>query len=544
MTRLQFYRGVRPLDVVAGLGLVVVLLASGLGVPAAPPPPPGPDASQAMKSRPMEIGMNLAGIVDWSTEWDFVDVFKASRDWIPQTAAEGGPWSTGQRIRCTPQGWPLLQPGQAAATLMCREIHGHYPAGTYICTYQGSGELRFGFDAKQVKPLGAGRLAVRVEPGEGGIFLRIVRSDPADPVRDIHVWMPGFEQRTSPFHPLFLKRLAPFKVLRFMDWQCTNNSTLEHWSQRTTPDSARQSGPNGVALEYMIELCNELHADPWFCMPHRADDDFVRHFAQMVRDRLHPDATIYVEWSNEAWNGLFGQARWVYQEAQRRGVPFTQVIAERARHDWNLWRQVLGPRADHLVRVAAGQHYNPQVAQGLLEALHGDCDAISCACYFGVQNASGFSAETTGREVVDSCLDNIRDKCLPMLAEHKALARQWSARTGHPIRLLCYEAGQHILPIGGFEGGQQGFVTWKQAAWDCQTTPLMYDAYARMLSGAQDAGADLVMAFSYVGLPSKWGSWGVLQYQDEPLAQAPKYRALADFARRGAAAGGPNNGSR
>lgn len=477
-----------------------------------------------------QLGMNLSAVVDWSREWTFVDAFKHSRAWIPQRAEEGGPWDTGEKLALTAEGWPLLKPGQAASTLMFREIGGHYPAGTYTCTFDGHGEIRFGFDAKRSRTLGPGRMAVEVEPGDGGIFLRIVESDPKDPIRNIRLWLPGFENAKSSFHPLYVKRLRPFKVIRFMDWQCTNNSTLARWADRTTPSSARQSLPAGVALEYMIELANELGADPWFCMPHLADDDFVRHFATMVRDRLHPDATIYVEWSNEAWNGIFGQAHWVYDEAKKRGEPGASVIADEARRDWKIWQDVFGDRHSRIVRVAAGQHYNPEVAARILDRLDGDCDAIACAAYFGPREGAKFDEHTTGRDVVVSSLANIQEKCLPMIEEHRKLAARWSAKTGRRIRLLTYEAGQHILPIGGFGGGQQGFVPWKQATWDCQTDPLMYDAYTALLRGCQDAGVEVVTAFSYVGQQTKWGSWGHLQYQDEPLESAPKFRALVEFA--------------
>ena len=42
-----------------------------------------------------------------------------------------------------------------------------------------------------------------VTPGHGGIEVVVAASAPDDPIRDIHVWMPGFENARSPFHPLF-----------------------------------------------------------------------------------------------------------------------------------------------------------------------------------------------------------------------------------------------------------------------------------------------------------------------------------------------------
>ena len=44
-----------------------------------------------------------------------------------------------------------------------------------------------------------------------------------------------------------------------------------------------ESDDDGVALEYMIALCNELEADPWFCIPHTATDEYVREFAKQVK---------------------------------------------------------------------------------------------------------------------------------------------------------------------------------------------------------------------------------------------------------------------
>ncbi len=45
--------------------------------------------------------------------------------------------------------------------------------------------------------------------------------------------------------------------------------------------------------------------DPWFSMPYNANETYVRYFAQLVRDTLRPDVTVYVEYSNEVWHTGF-----------------------------------------------------------------------------------------------------------------------------------------------------------------------------------------------------------------------------------------------
>ncbi len=473
----------------------------------------------------IEMGMNLAGVTDWSTAWPFVDVFRHSRPWIAQRT-DGGPWDTGGAIETTPEGWPLPRPGQAAATLMLREISPHYPAGRYACEYEGEGELEFGFAARVVRRA-PGRIELDVRHDDEGIYLKVARSDREDPVRNIRVWMPGFEDARCPFHPLWLERLRPFGVIRFMDWQRTNGENTGRWADRTTPASARQSGEHGVALEHMLAATNELGADPWFCMPHRADDEYVRRFAEMVRDGVHVQARIYVEYSNEAWNGLFPVHRHVETLARARGLRHPEATAEEARRVFRIWREVFEGQEGRIVRVAAGQHYNPWIAQTMCERLAGEFDAIGVAAYFSFrdEDGAGFTERTTPGEILDSAMRELEERGIPLLREHRALAEEWSARTGREISLVAYEGGQHLTAWGRTD------LPYDDALRAAQTHPKMVACYRRLLDAWAEMGGGVFCAFGSVGGWGRWGYWGHLEYQDQPLKDAPKYRALLERTR-------------
>jgi len=75
-----------------------------------------------------------------------------------------------------------------------------------------------------------------------------------------------------------------------MDWIGTNNSTQKEWSKRPTPSSVdkRQS------LEYAVQLCNTLNFDGWFCIPHMANDNYIREYAKFVRDNLNSNLKAYI----------------------------------------------------------------------------------------------------------------------------------------------------------------------------------------------------------------------------------------------------------
>src|SRR5690242_21339261 len=55
----------------------------------------------------------------------------------------------------------------------------------------------------------------------------------------------------DPWNPQFLKEISIYRVLRFMDWDLTNNSTRRSWDQRNAKDNPKQ---NPVAYEWMIDL--------------------------------------------------------------------------------------------------------------------------------------------------------------------------------------------------------------------------------------------------------------------------------------------------
>ncbi len=404
-------------------------------------PTPGGDAS---------LGMNLSEVTYYTQEWPFVDVMKISRQWVA-TGDNGTPFDTGQTVETDSKGWPTLNGIDAAQTLIFQGSGGNYPGGTYVCTYEGTGSISLGFDASVVSS-SPGRIVFSVTPTPAGIILRITDSSPADPIKNIKVWMPGTENATSAFNTTFTQKLAPFGVIRFMDWQRTNNSNLVSWADRTTPDSASQGGHNGVALEHMIDLCNQLGADPWFCMPHQADDDFVEQFATMVRDNLAPERKVYVEWSNEVWNTMFKQSQWVTQQS---GAPmfstgWFQKWADEAANDFAIWESVFASQPSReIIRVAAGQEANVWVTRRLTDELNGQYDAVSCAAYFDHINASfntGQSTTALADDILNHAINvTIPNKFTKFYKDHGDLARQRDqpAWTQHPAAGLRGRAALH-----------------------------------------------------------------------------------------------------
>jgi hypothetical protein len=474
------------------------------------------------------MGINLTSVCYWSTEIPFVDIFKQSQ--VFQAQRKGAPYGKGGPLDQDPNGWiKTLQPGQWADTIVCRE-GGHYPAGEYVCLYDGEGEIEFGFDAR-VKIRQQGRIVLNVSPSHHGILLRVVATDPRDPVRNIRVISPGFERNgeSQVFHPAFLKRWAGFKVIRFMDWMRTNNSVVETWADRPTPDLQTQGSDRGVALEYMIFLANRLKADPWFCMPHEAAHGYVENFAKMVKEKLDPSLKVYVEYSNEVWNSRFQQTRYAGRVGKGLHLsedPFEAALffyAGRAKEIFHIWEDVFGG-PDRLVRVLAAQSTNPWTSEKIIgfEKTFKNADVLAIAPYFG----GDLGNPETENAVAKMSLTGILDRCsADMAIRHKEVAQHAAVAEKHGLDLIAYEGGQHLVGTGGAENNEQLTALFTAANRD----PGMKQLYLEDLEGWKKSGGGLFAAFSSMGRYGKWGSWGILENPDQNPAGAPKYQAILEF---------------
>jgi hypothetical protein len=60
----------------------------------------------------------------------------------------------------------------------------------------------------------------------------------------------------------------------------------------------------------------------------------------------------------------------------------------------------------------------------------------------------------------------------------------------------------------------------------------MHEAYKRYLKGWQSNAGDTLVLFALQGGPSKYGSWGLVDWVGQPEAEAPKMRAVRDFIRQ------------
>lgn len=516
----------KPRAVGTALGVVCATLVLVLGGTA-------PVASGARGVPVRELGTNLTLPVDWDTEVPFVDVFRLTRPWISQR--DGAPYGQGGPLDLDSHGWiASLSPGQHADTVML-DNGGYYPAGRYTLLYDGSGTLDFLGTARVVSS-SAGRIELDVpahahgSSGIGGIRLRIVTTDRANYVRDIRVLMPGHasDYRRHPFNPAFLNTIRPFRQLRFVAWMATDHNPPGAWGKRSTLQTYTwQPLTGGVPVEVLVGLANTLHASPWFTLPHSATDEYIRRFAAIVRDRLAPGLIPHVEYTNEAWNGVFSQAGYVQDQGIALGLSSNRFQAglryysQRAVQVLSIWARVFGHR--RFYRVLSAQAANPWTLNQVL-SWHDDyrhADEAAVAPYFTIR---ALDDPTTASQIATWPVSQVLDAADQAIRTFVRDTTTQEVGMAHAdgLPLVAYEGGQSLVAGGSAQNNAQ-LTNLLIAA---NRSPRMYSLYTEYLDQWKRVGGGLFMNFADVWLPSKYGSWGALEYLGQDIAAAPKYRAL------------------
>jgi hypothetical protein len=516
---------------------------------------PGAAAGPAEGLADPRLAANLDGVADWSVQHPFVDRMKSARPWIGHSADEWGRWSA-EALReaghVGADGWPRSLP--AGATRLEALVLTDQPediaelAGRYVLRWTGAGRVEVTGRTRLISQR-PGEIVFHYAPGDGLVAIAVKSTDPegtGDHIRDMTLVREEhleLHEAGVLFNPAWIARVQDLRSVRFVNWMNTSDTTLERWADRPRPDHQSWGMPSGgVPVEVMVALANEIGADPWFTLPHRADDDFVRRFAQYVRDHLDPRLRAHVEYSNEVWNFLFPQAHWAAEQARARWgaadqTGWVQFAGMRAAEVADIWRGVFGEEAEARLRTVVGVQtgwlgLEEAILQAPLAVAEGRAppvdsfDQYAVTGYFGDVLDPGEDAQRLrrwlegGRESAFARLaEEIREGSLLRLLD-EVLPYHARVAERHGLDLVMYEGGTHVTAP---EIGDPELAAFIQAF---NYTPEVAALYEMLLDGWRTAGGTLFNAYVDVARPSRWGSWGALRH---PWDENPRWDVLMTY---------------
>lgn len=498
------------------------------------------NSAVAMRSNgnsiPSRLGVNLEGLSDRNRALIFTDVMKTSRAW----GLASNPGTAG--VNTDANGWPTEDAGVIAMSGMIPMDN----SGTYKLSFESKSSdvlisnVSCTFSVKnQVSSGGITTADIVVPFMQSDIMISFKNTNGG--VRNVKLIRPGYSEKDE-FTNLFLDAIKPFTTIRFMDFLNTNgqNTTSENpgyltspitWSERKLTTHASQSvdfgRARGGAWEYIIDLCNLTGKDAWINVPYGVDDDYLTKLATLFKEKLRSDCHIYVEVSNEVWNGMFAQAKLNTANSKKdptantNGKQYAKVTAQAAL----AFKSVFGAQAmNDRIRVVAAWHFGawqPNVqASEILNWINDNAGKPSDLIY--ALAWAPYISEPPADQCTDipTILNSFTDSSDNSVATKNILinvAKSYNLVGGS----VCYEGGTH-------HAGEQVTtnVSIRNAAnRDPGITPiLVHDLKDNWFS----LGGGLFCYFTLTSVYSQYGCWGLLENITD--LSHPKYKAILQMA--------------
>ena len=494
--------------------LLSVAIASGLSLGSVLLNP-----SYANSCEPLALGMNLPHAKYYNPAWMFVDLMKGSKPFESHNISDGKKTDAIKQISMDANGYPLALPAQVEGFSEAQYVGtvlGEIGLSVdkqerYTLYYDGVGDIRLGavdivdnstagqisFDFPKQKHIDQYLLTGKPKTS---FTLSIKSSLAGDPIHNIRVMRPNFSTTDSEqSHPLFHQRLAGFSTLRFMGTLGINRSNHETVADITSTQQATQF--NAISPYYVAKIANTNKSNAWINIPHRATDEYVRNFAQILKDELNPNAKVYVEYSNEVWNSLFqdkktkegeliASGQYTYLTTQgcadpsvaigacqgdkiesKKNITRMRQYTKRSLEIFQIFDSVFSQEKQRAISVLAGQAGSTSKTSYILAALDDvninpnayQVDSFAIAPYFGgkftrdmvmaqFNNTTMTMGSLGGEQVLasDITMDQFLDEMAYIITNEipETIQKQKTLIDAKGMELIAYEGGQHIAALG------------------------------------------------------------------------------------------------
>ncbi len=512
------------------------------------------------------FGMGVSGPNFYTPLYTFTNLMRQSNAWEGATSVDAA-------------GWPTSGPTTGSVyALLFADNENALILGNYTLTWEGDGDIRLEYylssvDIPIVKEDLSGTIKKRIynitaQYKKG--FKVTIYSFPTKYVKNVCLTSPGTEYAKTLYHPNYLKQLKPFSVmdgkhgvLRFMGWQGTVHSPYVNWSDRVKPYTFKKpkgfpDNTESTCLEQMITLCNEAGYDMWVCLPHAANDGFVQNMAHLIStgydnetgiktcEPLKPELRVWIEYSNEVWNGSYTETTWVNQNnVFPGGDGMNWNYAKRAEQIMILFEKEF--TLSRLVRIMAGWSANDYVLDDRLTytgTKHFDVGAITS--YFSHDvDQSAFDGKWYSSNNYTSFFNTLDSRmgsagtAFKTSGDTHDLQHQKAdnlvVAKSHGVPLIAYEGGSHLMKrVPGMTGTE--IIEFLES---CHRQTRMYDSYKRWLSRWEASGFGTHMELCYGALYGDYGHWGMVRRNNDfdsiptgvptVAAHYMRYKAMLDY---------------
>jgi len=539
-----------------------------------PTPTPTPTSTTQIPQQKMkptastypELGVNLEDVTDWSASLMFADAMKSARSYGSPTA----PWGGNSTVTVDQNGWPTTDFGVMVST-NTKNAH-----GTYKLSFIGKADVGpIASDATITNQLyNAETNTTTADVNLTGNQLALSFTHTNGGAKNIVLMRPGYST-SDEFNRDFLAALSNAKVIRLMDYLNTNGNPVRNWSDRTkTTDSLQTvsiplldpatgkwpldingnpiancswSGGimsntdctpwvqrKGAAYEYAIDLANLTNKDLWVNIPSEATDDYITQLATLLKNKLNPNLHVYVEFSNEVWNGMFQQNAMARADTKRDAVTdlsltdngsfastdyyaLYRYVGKKAITISNIFKQVFGSSAINtrirpILAIQTASLFGAHSSLEYIKKNYGDPSKY----VYGLAGAPYYAVGAANSNINASVDDILNGLATTANAYQKYFLTFNTLAKSYGLKAISYEGGADTA------GGADNVNKYISA-----NDPRMLDLTVKYLSQWFGCGGDLFMYFNLAAQNGKYGTWGLTDDISQIMPKLQGFNSVA-----------------
>jgi len=459
----------------------------------------------------MTLGMNLGGITYYSPECPFIDRMRMAGDPLAKTGNASlpvGAFAADTALPSAAGAVPrvaMLDPGTHDYVILCDPTVAKVSvSGVPKAIVPADGRATFTLTRPD---LGASVQVTVVSTGPVAKFV-LMRADHEA------AYLKG-----EVFNPDFIARVAPFAILRTLDWNVTNQDSFPDRRPLLT-NAYFTSARGGMPAELVGQFAAKVGRPIWYPIHHLMTD------AQMLDtfhalDRTAGSQKIRLEWSNEF--GWTYHAKWAAQQASARygmAKPQPTDIRRYSAYRSGLMAKLAASVSDRFTVELCSQATSNNAATMAAMLAGWDESGAPRSLIAGYSNAGYLNFNYPKTELpallalwkandADGFYKSVTAKIPVLAARHKAAADCWRTQG---IAFDVYETDISITtsaPSMTDAAERAAFLAWLDPLVHSDR---MADLIAQNAQAAFDAGARDVLHYQLTGTLTQFGVWGALPH--------------------------------
>lgn len=344
------------------------------------------------------------------------------------------------------------------------------------------------------------------------------------------------------FRDEFLEEIRNYRCIRFDNWIDIVENRSTTWDSRPRiSDAFWIHGTRRMPIEICVDLCNEIGADMWLCLPFMATNDYISQCSILVRDRLNTNRHCWIEYAHKCWDAATPAFHYCAAQGDLMfggtgGQNYIEWYGVQTANVARLWRAAWGATERlHTVAQTQGEYLGLEFA--ILNAPRWVAQQAGRQPPHTVIDAYGFHAQIDGDmayggryAMIEGWRTTLPETEVFNRLRDQSLTGAWAANTGRTVQnsvtrwqyhrekadefgmdLVCVDGGSH-LHAGGDAFDNQAHLDMLARY---HYSPQFATVAQAILEGWESVGGDLFSWSVHSRVPDRYVNIGLQRWEGD-----------------------------